>query len=497
MKNVIKAALVLAVVAMAASCSNQDKEDYPYSTRYLPVVLQGSTRWSILDIETGEVVAKDAFKQAPSAIVDDMFYVPGDKGGIYYYSMSDPKHPVNKEPYASGTEFSTDGLAVASRKGGNLQVIDKTCKTVADLGDSIVQCSMFDRGLAVAGNAQGKQGFVDKQGKVAIPMQYDQVAPFQYCDHTVAMNQQDTAYVDFSFIDRTGKETFSSNSTMYKPGPVFKRDVLKVQKRDTLVCLNPEGKEVPDPAQVPDKILRSYDAAKAVGKSYIVIKDGQAGLVDHSGQQLLPLKYADLRDIASNRLLAAKKGDNYYRLVDDQGKPVGKAKIVHVNGTPGTNAVIGKVDPANVAARLMMPIDERGYAGIAKGADVATFYQMLDGVHPEQYNGNNVLVTQMGNVVFDGPIVSKVAGGYSFNLKTPVQAVMATADVSIYPNDTEQQVVDIMAQNMGKAGFVETGGNVFASATGTAVAIGYAKGTIMVVYYMDKAKARPIANEPR
>ena len=54
-----------------------------------------------------------------------------------------------------------------------------------------------------------------------------------------------------------------------------------------------------------------------------------------------------------------------------------------------------------------------------------------------------------------------------------------------------------MAQNMGKAGFVETGGNVFASATGTAVAIGYAKGTIMVVYYMDKAKARPIANEPR
>lgn len=497
MKNVIKAALVLAVVAMAASCSNQDKEDYPYSTRYLPVVLQGSTRWSILDIETGEVVAKDAFKQAPSAIVDDMFYVPGDKGGIYYYSMSDPKHPVNKEPYASGTEFSTDGLAVASRKGGNLQVIDKTCKTVADLGDSIVQCSMFDRGLAVAGNAQGKQGFVDKQGKVAIPMQYDQVAPFQYCDHTVAMNQQDTAYVDFSFIDRTGKETFSSNSTMYKPGPVFKRDVLKVQKRDTLVCLNPEGKEVPDPAQVPDKILRSYDAAKAVGKSYIVIKDGLAGLVDHSGQQLLPLKYADLRDIASNRLLAAKKGDNYYRLVDDQGKPVGKAKIVHVNGTPGTNAVIGKVDPANVAARLMMPIDERGYAGIAKGADVATFYQMLDGVHPEQYNGNNVLVTQMGNVVFDGPIVSKVAGGYSFNLKTPVQAVMATADVSIYPNDTEQQVVDIMAQNMGKAGFVETGGNVFASATGTAVAIGYAKGTIMVVYYMDKAKARPIANEPR
>lgn len=301
MKNVIKAALVLAVVAMAASCSNQDKEDYPYSTRYLPVVLQGSTRWSILDIETGEVVAKDAFKQAPSAIVDDMFYVPGDKGGIYYYSMSDPKHPVNKEPYASGTEFSTDGLAVASRKGGNLQVIDKTCKTVADLGDSIVQCSMFDRGLAVAGNAQGKQGFVDKQGKVAIPMQYDQVAPFQYCDYTVAMNQQDTAYVDFSFIDRTGKETFSSNSTMYKPGPVFKRDVLKVQKRDTLVCLNPEGKEVPDPAQVPDKILKSYDAAKAVGKSYIVIKDGLAGLVDHSGQQLLPLKYADLRDIEIGR----------------------------------------------------------------------------------------------------------------------------------------------------------------------------------------------------
>ena len=47
---------------------------------------------------------------------------------------------------------------------------------------------------------------------------------------------------------------------------------------------------------------------------------------------------------------------------------------------------------------------------------------------------------------------------------------------------------------MGKAGFVETGGNVFASATGTAVAIGYAKGTIMVVYYLYKAKAHHITD---
>ncbi len=497
MKSMIKAALLVALAALTAACGNQDDGDYPYHTKYMPVVLEGSQKWSILDIESGEVVAKDAFKSAPSAIVSDMFYVIDDKGGVYYYNMSDLKHPVNKEPYASATEFSTDGLAVASRKGGNLEIIDKNCKQVDELGDSIVQCSMFNRGLAVVVNTEGKQGFIDEKGKVAIAMQYDQVAPFQYCDYTIVMNQQDTAYVDFSFIDKSGKETFSSNSTMYQPGPAFKGDVLKAQKRDTIVCLSPEGKEVPDPAQVPDKILKDYDAAKRVGSNYIVIKDQLAGLVDANGQQLLPIKYADIRDISATRLLIAAKGAKYYTLTDASGRPVGKAKILHANGDPASSAAIGKVDPGNVAARLLMPISDQGFAGVPKGATVSTFYRFLDASHPEQYAGNNVLVTQVGNVLFDGPIASKATGGYAFNLQTPVVAIATSADVSIYPNDTEQKVIDIMAQNMGKTGFVEQGNNVFVSATGTAVVIGYAQGSIQMIYYMDKAKAQPITNQPR
>ena len=72
MKKFLVMMAVVATVMSLVSCS-QEKSIYQQETKYLPVLLQGSKKWSILNVETGQLVAKDAFSEAPSPVVDDMF----------------------------------------------------------------------------------------------------------------------------------------------------------------------------------------------------------------------------------------------------------------------------------------------------------------------------------------------------------------------------------------------------------------------------------------
>ena len=88
--------LIVVALVTLTGCNKKDNS-YLEDTKYLSVRLQGSDKWSILDIETGNVIARDAFKNTPSAITDDMFFVYNDNGRIDYYNVADCKKPVNKE----------------------------------------------------------------------------------------------------------------------------------------------------------------------------------------------------------------------------------------------------------------------------------------------------------------------------------------------------------------------------------------------------------------
>lgn len=82
--STIALATVLAVVITA--CSGNETT-YQYKTQYLPVQLAGSEKWSILDVNSGDVVAKDAFDQAPSPVVAGMFYVQNSDGSSDHYPV--------------------------------------------------------------------------------------------------------------------------------------------------------------------------------------------------------------------------------------------------------------------------------------------------------------------------------------------------------------------------------------------------------------------------
>ena len=57
--------LIVVALVTLTGCNKKDNS-YLEDTKYLSVRLQGSDKWSILDIETGNVIARDAFKNTPS-----------------------------------------------------------------------------------------------------------------------------------------------------------------------------------------------------------------------------------------------------------------------------------------------------------------------------------------------------------------------------------------------------------------------------------------------
>ena len=183
MKIFSRTALAAVAALLMIACSN-DSTTYQYKTQYLPVQLEGSEKWSILDVNSGEVIAKDAFDRAPSPVVDGMFYVMNDEGSYDYYDVSAPTTPVAGH-FGSVTSFSDDGVAVCSRVGGPLCVIDRKGAVIKELPKEVSQVSMFARGLAAFQNDNGLWGYINANGDTVVSAIYSSANLFLYDDYSM------------------------------------------------------------------------------------------------------------------------------------------------------------------------------------------------------------------------------------------------------------------------------------------------------------------------
>ena len=76
--NCLKAAVLAVLVGSSLWSCSGDKG----KTRYVPVVLDGEEKWSILHTKTGDVLCQNDFDEMPSVVEDGMFVVR-TKSGYY------------------------------------------------------------------------------------------------------------------------------------------------------------------------------------------------------------------------------------------------------------------------------------------------------------------------------------------------------------------------------------------------------------------------------
>ncbi len=487
--------MIVAVAAVAAllmiACGKQEAT-YQYKTQYLPVQLTGSEKWSILDINSGEVVAKDAFVNAPSPVVAGMFYVMNSEGSYDYYDIAAPTQPVAGH-FGSVTSFSDDGVAVCSRVGGPLCIIDRKGGVVKELPKEVSQCSMFARGMAAFQNDNGQWGYINTSGDTIVPANYSSVNLFLYDDYAMVVddNQQGDSTVSFTVINKSGKVMFTGNTAEYQPiQPYYMSGVLPVLKGDTLVCLNENGKEVANPIDDKQDVEKGgyADFSRTPSGDYIVVKNKKTGMVDKKGTVLIPIEHDNLVDINGERLIAID-GDTYY-IVDRTGKAVGNVKFqnAHVS-EDNPYATRGFIDTDLAAASLMMMFDETSCCGANASTTLMDMNRMV-GTDARLYAGSNTLILPQGpyiiQYVFDREVATANADSTdaSFNYDARVKCVIMSLNVNHCPATTEPAIVNKVESRLGTKGFVLARDGIFCSDYLSALTLGYEKGIINAIYYM-------------
>ena len=504
--KIISRIVLAAFAALLMIACGKSSTTYQYKTQYLPVQLMGSERWSLLDVTNGEVLAKDAFVNAPSPVVAGMFYVMNEEGTYDYYDVSNPTKPVAGH-FGSATAFSDDGIAVCSRIGAPLCVIDRKGSVIRELPKEVSQCSMFARGMAVFQTDNGLWGYINANGDTITPAIYNSANLFLYDDYAMVIDanqSQNDSVVSFSVIDHDGKIMFTSNSSEYQPvQPYYINGVLLVMKGDTIVCLDKNGKEVPNPIADQEKVEKGgyADYSRTPSGDYIVIKDKKTGMVDKNNKVLVPIEHDNLIDINGERLIAID-GDTYH-IIDRNGKPVGNVKFANAHiSEDNPYATRGYLDTDLAAVSLMTMFDETSACGANASTTLMDMNNMV-GTDARMYVGNNTLILPQGpyfiQYVFDREVASASADSTaaSFNYDARVKCVIISMNVNHCPPTTEDAIVKKVENRLGTKGFVYARDGIFCSDYLTALTMGYDKGIIDLIYYMHFNESVPQEKKKR
>ena len=500
--------LTLVGMALLASCSGN--EGYPIKVKYLAVKLEGSEKWSILDVENGEVVARNAWDSVAVGVNDDLVGVRRADGLLDFYRVGDTAHAVNARPLGSATAFN-GGRALVSRPGSTLTLVDGSCEPVATLEASITNATAFSHGLSLATTLQGKHIYIKENGDTLATGLLDFATPFTFDEAALVVRDATAATPTITAIDTDGKELFSVSTKDYKltMQPFFASGVVPMVKvsNDSIVFLDKSGKEVENPNEAPQVIKdANYDYYRhTLGGLNVVRSGARMGVANDKGEIVVPVKYEDIIDIAPERFIVMEEGR--YHLVNAKGEKVGNAVFTDFM-LPDTQqaAVRGFIDQALAAATLMMCFDESMAGGVAPGGTLMDLNAHL-GPNAVPYVGQNELVERNGDLAMIYHLNNDIASMPldsgdtlalpQFNYDARVMAVSLTLDVHQTDADTEPGLERLVSSRLGQNGFVFDTGGIYKSEKGTAVALGYNKGQFIIYYYMDAAYAQPLPHNKR
>ena len=538
------------MAVMTISCENKSKG---VEFDYLPVKLVGSEMWSILNVQTGEVLYKDEFKNMPSAIYHDLFLVENDNGTFDYYNINNVKTPVNKKPFYMAADFIGTDITPATLPGKQITLINTRCEVVATLDKSIERCGKFVEGLAMFVDETGKCGFLDKTGKIVIKAKYDNGLSFNDGVSVCWLSDEDNDLTNYYVIDKTGKELFKFTSKEYTIAGNFSDGCLPVFKDKEIMYIDKTGKKLRSLCNLEDTINYSSDLFTY---NIFAYKDGRSvfcegdvfGLKDKESNIILRAKYDLLMNsgYGDGRYLA-KKGDKF-GVIDFNDNVVldfkydeihllrknvfivgnGKTKtLINEKGEDVTNVNISQfslqqmnmvksnfLDPEDFVQRIVNDFTDTSCAEYKKGTTLKNLKSELK-YDARYYSDETELSIDKSNtehsitLIFDRYLSHqtytyetyyywsyRVPNGYEFNYNAELIGVIMEYDISEYAS-LEKQIADIFESTLANKGYKKLENGYMESPNGTAVGLGYKDGIIKLQYSFKKGYYGKITRIPR
>lgn len=457
-------AMIFRVIMLCLLVISCKKDDIPHE--YLGVRNIETRDWEIINTMTGELVPGAVYKNAPSPVYYGIYCVEDENGNFYYYNISDPKTPLNKTPYIDAGPFNVCGLAFVAEKSSGIKMIDTDMNVVAELDPDIRQVLRFSNGLAAVQNENGKWGFVNTEGRVVIPMVYDEVKSFTKGDkYTVANKLTKEGKIEYYLVDVDGHEKCKVDGEIGDDAAKFSEGYFIVRNRDgeyysydqngdKAVFIGGRGS---NPERYIENVryrngdviffegrkagLKDYEGRVTLSpqysslygcrlgnKYYIATKDKSlSGVVDRNNIVKIPFEFNVLEALNHQRLVGVK--NNVARIIDLDGKPVGKHKFSkastdfppvgsdHFNPEANAREILEKIGPYNVLqvnpSMDIGDIRQSLYDSRVAHKDSSSFTFVQDRFRTFKLKTGRPYIKKDGTMDFKAPISSLV---YSYNI---------------------------------------------------------------------------------
>ena len=336
----IKWFVFAAILAALCSCSKSG------DIQYLPFQSDEDSNWGLVSTD-GKVLFENEFKNEPTVVMHDRFFVKNADGKWELYSAQEKPEEIGKNVYDQAGAFIEDVAPVVAT-GQPIQFINKDGEVKFSLGNvdgqQITECTNFSEGIAVF-KAGKYYGCIDKDGKVIVKPEYIRICPASdgkiLAINKKYENAKNGDALSITVLSTSGKvisdistKPFNDIDKQFHDGALVVEQKIDDENRQGLI--NEKGEFILRPSS---KIHR----IEGIENEEFIFYDGDNyGVMDFKGNVVIRPKYKRLTFAGKGKLLWAvdDKEDANIKLIDEDENVISKSEYEGVLPFHGSSAAV-------------------------------------------------------------------------------------------------------------------------------------------------------------
>lgn len=335
----IKWFVFAAILAALCSCSKSG------DIQYLPFQSDEDSNWGLVSTD-GKVLFENEFKNEPTVVMHDRFFVKNADGKWELYSAQEKPEEIGKNVYDQAGAFIEDVAPVVA-KGQPIQFINKDGDVQFSLGNvdgqQITECTNFSEGVAIF-KAGKYYGCIDNKGNVIVKPEYIQISPASDGKMVAISKKYENSKngaSSITILSTSGKviadistKSFNDYENQFHDGALVVEQEIDDENRQGLI--NEKGEFIVRPSS---KIHR----IEGIENEKFIFYDGDDyGVMDFKGNVVIRPKYKKLAFAGKGKLLWAvdDKEDANIKLIDEDENVISKSEYEGVLPFHGSSAAI-------------------------------------------------------------------------------------------------------------------------------------------------------------
>lgn len=319
--------ITLAFAAMVSACSGNVGRSGNDGSKYLNVQVEDSKMWSLINVESGEMVLTDEFKNPVTEVVNNAFFAKNSENKWDIFTLENTTKPLNESAFDYVFAFNKNGYAIAYMDKHPAVVVDTKGQYVTTIPTNIMPVMAFsDDNLAPFVNSKGDLGFINPNGVIAIPATFESILPFSD-GVAIVQTSHNEGKTYSAVIDTKGTKLFEFNSSQYSEVSSFIDGYMLAVQDEQVVLIDKKGDKA---CKVCDG--RSLNGLEVKGK-HVIYRDGDFfGVKTTGGDIVVRAKYQRLTFIDGDNLLAKNHNDKLgvINVKGDDAMPFDFSVLSHV-----------------------------------------------------------------------------------------------------------------------------------------------------------------------